>query len=90
MNKNGKPSTCYSDNPKMGQAYPVKGYKDGGKVTDPMDAVDEYLDKSAKDYRLPRARPGKPLNPEDYRLPLARPGKPVEMQKLPLRFKDRD
>lgn len=35
MNKNGKPSVCYSDNPKMGQAYPVKGYKDGGKVFDP-------------------------------------------------------
>jgi len=32
MNKTGKPSTCYSDNPKMGQAYPVKGYKDGGIV----------------------------------------------------------
>lgn len=34
--KSGKPSMCYSDNPKMGQPYasptPVKGYQDGGLV----------------------------------------------------------
>ena len=30
--KVGKTSQVFSDNPKMGQAYPVKGYKDGGIV----------------------------------------------------------
>jgi hypothetical protein len=32
MKKAGKASTCYSDNPKMGQPY-VRGYKDGGVVS---------------------------------------------------------
>jgi hypothetical protein len=31
MKKAGKASTCYSDNPKMGQPY-IRGYKDGGLV----------------------------------------------------------
>ena len=36
MNGKGKPSTCYSDNPKMGKPYQsqAKGYKDGGRVPD--------------------------------------------------------
>jgi hypothetical protein len=34
MKSNGKASTCYSDNPKMGKPYQsqAKGYKDGGRV----------------------------------------------------------
>ena len=36
MKSNGKPSTCYSDNPKMGKPYTPqgKGYADGGRVPD--------------------------------------------------------
>ena len=34
MKKVGKASMCYSDNPKMGKAYPVKGYQAGGMVDD--------------------------------------------------------
>ena len=36
MKANGKPSTCYSDNPKMGKPYQsqAKGYRDGGRVPD--------------------------------------------------------
>lgn len=34
MKSNGKPSTCYSDNPKMGKPYTSqgKGYAEGGYV----------------------------------------------------------
>lgn len=34
MKTNGKPSTCYSDNPKMGKPYQpeAEGYRDGGRV----------------------------------------------------------
>lgn len=34
MNGKGKPSTCYSDNPKMGKPYrsQAKGYAEGGYV----------------------------------------------------------
>ena len=34
MKSNGKASTCYSDNPKMGKPYQSqgKGYADGGRV----------------------------------------------------------
>jgi hypothetical protein len=34
MKSNGKPSTCYSDNPKMGKPYQPqgKGYRDGGDI----------------------------------------------------------
>lgn len=39
--KSGKPSTCYSDNPKMGQPYAMapqpKGYQDGGLVLEEDD-----------------------------------------------------
>lgn len=39
MNGKGKPSTCYSDNPKMGKPYQsqAKGYRDGGRVPDDND-----------------------------------------------------
>jgi hypothetical protein len=34
MKSNGKASTCYSDNPKMGKPHQSqgKGYRDGGRV----------------------------------------------------------
>lgn len=34
MKTNGKPSTCYSDNPKMGKPYEsqAKGYAEGGRI----------------------------------------------------------
>lgn len=39
MKSNGKPSTCFSDNPKMGKPYQSqgKGYRDGGRVPDEDD-----------------------------------------------------
>jgi hypothetical protein len=39
MKSNGKASTCYSDNPKMGKPYQSqgKGYRDGGRVPDEDD-----------------------------------------------------
>ena len=48
MNGKGKPSTCYSDNPKMGKPYQskAKGYKDGGRVPDDEDAL-KQIDVSA-------------------------------------------
>jgi hypothetical protein len=41
MNGKGKPSTCYSDNPKMGKPYQsqAKGYRDGGRVPDDEDVL---------------------------------------------------
>ncbi len=87
MKKAGKASTCYSDNPKMGQPY-IRGYKDGGKVESTVeDEIDEYLPKAAKDYRMPLAKPGQKL--EMQKLP-AKPGQKLEMQKLPYKFKDKD
>lgn len=48
MKSNGKPSTCYSDNPKMGKPYQsqAKGYKDGGRVPDEEDVL-KNVDVSA-------------------------------------------
>jgi hypothetical protein len=41
MKSNGKASTCYSDNPKMGKPYQSqgKGYRDGGRVPDDNDSM---------------------------------------------------
>ena len=48
MKANGKPSTCYSDNPKMGKPYQsqAKGYRDGGRVPDDEDVL-KNVDVSA-------------------------------------------
>lgn len=41
MKPTGKPSTLYSDNPKMGKPYQsqAKGYKDGGRIPDEEDVL---------------------------------------------------
>jgi hypothetical protein len=48
MKSNGKPSSCYSDNPKMGKPYQsqAKGYRDGGRVSDKEDVL-KNVDVSA-------------------------------------------
>jgi len=69
MNKTGKPSTCYSYNPKMGQAYPVKGYKDGGMVTKPDDTKNKPRSKQStgkKALPQPPARTGRSTDSMRY------------------------
>jgi hypothetical protein len=85
MKKAGKASTCYSDNPKMGQPY-VRGYKDGGKVEkNPMRKLPpeyantlerQFNDLPTEESTIPKSRMNK--LPRDYADTLER-----EFKRLP-------